>query len=63
MKKFRCIYIVEAFTDDGEMTMRRFARNMRTAERLAKKCKKGTPVMRKALKEEHHWINPADVEG
>ena len=40
MKKFRTIYIVEAITEDGELVMRRFARNKKIAEKIARQCKK-----------------------
>lgn len=63
MKSFRVIYIIEAFTDSGELVMRRFARNKRTAEKIAKQCKKAEADIRKAQKQEHYCINPAFVEG
>lgn len=63
MKKFRTIYIVEAFTEYGELVMRRFARNKEIAEKIARQCKKAESVIRKASKTEHSWINPEDVEG
>ena len=63
MKKFRTIYIVEAITEDGELVMRRFARNKKIAEKIARQCKKAESVIRKAHKVEHNWINSEDVEG
>ena len=63
MKNFRCIYIIEAFTDNGELKMRRFTRNKRTAEKVARQCKSAEATIRKAQKAEHFYINPADVEG
>ena len=63
MKKFRTIYIVEAITEDGELVMRRFARNKKIAEQIARQRKKVEPEIRKAQKVEHYWINPDDVEG
>lgn len=65
MKKttFRVIYIIEAYTDNGELVMRRFARNKRTAEKIARQCKKAEADIRKAQKAEHSYIAPADVEG
>ena len=59
MKNFRCIYVIESFSNDGELLMRRFARNKRTAEKVAPK---GAEI-RKLQKCEHHWVNPADIEG
>ena len=63
MKKFRTIYTVEATTEDGELVMRRFARNKKIAEKIEKKYKKAESVIRKAQKVEHNWINSEDVEG
>lgn len=63
MKKFRTIYIVEACTEDGDLVMRRFARNKKTAENIAKQCKKAEPIIRKTSKYEHKWIATEDVEG
>ena len=67
MKKFRTIYIAEAITEDGELVMRRFARDKKIAEQIARQCarqrKEVEPEIRKAQKVEHYWINPDDVEG
>ena len=63
MKKFRTIYIVEAITRDGELVMRRFARNKKTAEKIARQCKKADSIIRKLKNDDHKWINPEDVEG
>ena len=63
MKKFRTIYIVEAITEDGELVMRRFARNKKIAEKIARQCKEAEPEIRKTQNVEHYWINPDDVEG
>lgn len=63
MKKFRTIYIVEAFTEDGELVMRRFARNKKVAENIAKQSNKAEPSIRKTRKDEHNWIAIEDVEG
>lgn len=63
MKKFRTIYIVEAITEDGELVMRRFARNKKIAEKIARRCKKAESVIRKAQKVEHNWTNSEDAEG
>ena len=63
MKKFRTIYIVEAITEEGELVMRRFARNKKIAEKIARQCKKAESVIIKAQKDEHRWINPEDVDG
>lgn len=63
MKKFRTIYIVEAVTEDGDLVIRRFARNKKTAENIAKQCNQAEPVIRKTRKDEHNWISDEDVEG
>ena len=63
MKKFRTIYIVEAITEDGDLVMRRFARNKKIAEKIAKQCKQAEPIIRKTRKDEHNWIATEDVEG
>ena len=63
MKKFRTIYIVEAITEEGELVMRRFARNKKISEKIARQCKKAKSVIRKAQKAEHNWIAAEDVEG
>ena len=62
-KTFRCIYMIESFTNDGELVMRRFGRNKKTAEKIARQCKKGEITTRKLQKCEHSWVNPEDVEG
>ena len=63
MKKFRTIYIVEAFAEDGNMVMRRFARNKKVAKNIAKQCNESEPIIRKTRKDEHDWIDTEDVEG
>ncbi len=63
IKTFRCIYMIESFTDNGELVMRRFGRNKKTAEKIARQCKRGEITIRKVQKREHSWINPDDVEG
>ena len=62
MKNFRTIYEVQAFTNNGDLTMRRFARNKRTAEKIAKATKNEVGI-RKLSKVEHQFINIEDVEG
>lgn len=36
----RVIYMVEGFTTDGDLYVRRYARNRKTAERIARKVKR-----------------------
>lgn len=63
MKKFRTIYIVEVITQDGELVMRRFTRNKKIAEKIARQYKKSEVVISNVPKFEHKWINLEDVEG
>ena len=39
MNRYRTIYAVEAVTEDGQLRVRRFARNRRAAEKIAKQLK------------------------
>lgn len=62
----RVIYKVEAFnvngkTSDDVLVARRFARNMKTAERIAKEY--DDAVIYKLFKDEMKWVNPKDIEG
>lgn len=60
--KFRCIYQIESITRSGELVMRRFARNKRTAEKIARQCKRGEVDIRKLPKREHCFVNRLEVE-
>lgn len=62
----RVIYRVEGFdingkTSDDVLVARRFARNMKTAERIAKEY--DNSVIHKLFKDEMKWVNPKDIEG
>ena len=57
---FRKIYCVAAFSPEGELLMRRYAANMKTAKRIAKQY--SDSVIRLTNKSEWDWINKNDVE-
>lgn len=57
----RKIYMIEAFSETGDLLMRRFAANKKTAERIAKPYGEKA-VVRLTQKAEWEWINKADVE-
>ena len=57
---FRKIYCVAAFSSEGELLMRRYAANMKTAKRIAKRYRDS--VIRLTNKSEWDWINKNDVE-
>ena len=62
----RVIYRVEAYnvngkTSDDVLVARRFARNKKTAERIAKEYEDS--VIYKLSKDELKWVNPKDIEG
>ncbi len=68
--KFRVIYMVEVFnvngrTSDEVLVARRFARNKKTATRIAKDKEYGTldVQIRKLRDNERMWVNPSEVEG
>lgn len=58
---FRKIYMIEAYSKDGDHLMTRFAANMRTAERIAKPYGDLADI-RLTGKDEWAWINPQDIE-
>lgn len=66
--KFRVIYMVEVFdtngkTSDDVLVARRYAANMKTANKIARQYKDYEVVIRRTNKNsEWAWINPADVE-
>ena len=62
MKKYRTIYIVEVITEDGELVMRRFIRNKKIAEKIARRYKKSEVAISKVPHFEYKWINLEDVE-
>ena len=66
---FRVIYRIEVFdpegaTPDDILVARRYAANMRTAEKIAKEYEKMglETVIGRASKRERGYIDPADVE-
>lgn len=58
---FRKIYMIEAFTKDGRLKIRRYAANMKTAKHIAKPYG-NLAVIRLTSKAEWEWINQNDVE-
>lgn len=68
--KFRVIYMVEVFnvngrTSDEVLVARRFARNKKVADRIAKDKEYDTldVQIRKLWDSERMWVNPSEVEG
>lgn len=60
---YRVIYIVEEYTKNGDLVMRRFARNKKAADRIAKTGSEANEVnVRKLQKSEMDWVNPEEVE-
>lgn len=58
----RKIYMIEAYTRCGDLTARRYARNKRTAERIAKQYKDHDVMVRETGEDEHGWIDLSIVE-
>ena len=56
----RVIYMIEEYTETGNLVFRRFARNKKTAGRIAKDGK--APIIRKLQKAEMGWVNKKEVE-
>lgn len=54
--------MIEEITDDGDLVSRRFARNKKTADRIARKAESGASV-RKLQKAEMMWVRREDIEG
>lgn len=63
MKKFRTIYMVEGYAEIGELVFRRFARNRKTAERIANNYPDLETLVLKLRKCEHKYVEPDTVEG
>lgn len=57
----RVIYMIEEITDQGDLVSRRFARNKKTADRIAREAESGASV-RKLQKAEMMWVRREDVE-
>ena len=63
----RVIYMIEGFTQKGDLEFRRFAHTKRIANRIANRTKYKNKItyyvsMRKLNKNEHCFVNPKDVE-
>lgn len=61
MKMIRKIYMIEVISIDGELVARRFARNKKTAERIAKQYGDEAEI-RLLCKDEMEYVNKKDVE-
>jgi len=59
----RTVYMIEVFSNDGELIIRDFARNKKTAEKIAKPYFNDESVIRKLQKTELAYINPNDIVG
>lgn len=62
MKTPRVIYCIEAFSNNGELIFRRYARNICTARRIANNSKH-TAYIRQLQKTERMYIRSEWVEG
>ena len=59
----RVIYMIEGFTQAGDLVFRRYAHTKRIAERIKRKNNSTEYVVaRKLNKNEHCFVNPDDVE-
>ena len=60
---YRVIYMVEEYTTDGNLVTRQYARNKKTADRIARTCDKANDIItRKLQKSEMDWVNPKEVQ-
>ena len=60
---YRVIYMVEEYTTDGNLVTRQYARNKKTADRIARKCDKANDIIvRKLQKAEMDWVNSKEVQ-
>ena len=58
----RVIYMIEEFTNDGDLVFRRFARNKKVAQRIAKDGNADAVVVRELSRSEMDWVT-GDIEG
>ena len=59
----KVIYMIEGFTQAGDLVFRRYAHTKRIAERIKRKNNSTEYVVaRKLNKNEHCFVNPDDVE-
>ena len=62
-KIMRVIYMIEGFTQDGDLEFRRFAHTKRIANHIERENKTTKYVdVRKLNKNEHCFVSPDDVE-
>lgn len=59
--KIRTIYQIEAYTEDYDIKARRYARNKKTAARIARLY--DNVSVRELRKAEHTFVNPEWIEG
>lgn len=60
--KFRTIYLIEAYTPDGKLVLRTYARNKKVGERILRREAKLDAFMRKLSGFEHAYVMPEWVE-
>ena len=46
---YRVIYMVEEYTTDGNLVTRQYARNKKTADRIARACGKANDIITRKL--------------
>lgn len=66
MRGYRTIYMIEVFNDDcTDIIVRRFARNNKVAEKIARELDKryGDSEITKLLKSDYQFIDMRAVEG
>ena len=65
MTTFRTIYAIECFTSDGDLKIRRYARNKKTAEKIVKQLSARYDYTEITLTHPsiRYLINPEWVEG
>lgn len=59
--KIRTIYQIEAYTEDSDIKARRYARNKKTADRIARMYDNAN--VRELRKAEHEFVSPEWIEG
>lgn len=62
MKKYRTIYVVEAYTKEGERVTRRFARNKKVAEKIERQYRGYEMYVLPVHPPDFIYIDPKDVE-
>lgn len=62
MKKFRTIYVVEAYTKEGERVTQRFARNKKVAEKIERQYRGHETYVLPVLWRDFIYIDMNEVE-